>query len=196
MPNFSIVSIEICVLNEMRFDFMKIDIDNPGTKDYYDEFLFIVNNLKKICSNLNTKVYKLSYVAYRYLAISFIIFLIFLFWYLRSNKVLHLFITILFLFLIILSIIYLFLIKKRINKLLNSFSKTEFAIENECVFVESNEQKYKLKFDEIKGIIMGNYTLSFIPKDMKKQFITTRIEYKDEIIKALKKYNKDKLIIK
>ena len=196
MPNFSIVSIEICVLNEMRFDFMKIDIDNPGTKDYYDEFLFIVNNRKKICSNLNIKVYKLSYVAYRYLAISFIIFLIFLFWYLRSNKVLHLFITILFLFLIILSIIYLFLIKKRINKLLNSFSKTEFAIENECVFVESNEQKYKLKFDEIKGIIMGNYTLSFIPKDIKKQFITTRIEYKDEIIKALKKYNKDKLIIK
>ena len=175
---------------------MKIDIDNAGTKDYYDEFLFIVNNRKKICSNLNAKVYKLSYVACRYLAISFIIFLIFLFSYLKFNKVLHLCITILFLCLIILSIIYLLLIRKRINLLLNSFSKTTLTIEKEYILVQSNEQEYKLNFNEVKGIIIGNYTISFIPKDMKKKFITIRIEYKDEILKTLEKYKKDNLIIK
>ena len=31
---------------------MKIDINNAGTKEYYDEFLFLITNQKKIYSNI------------------------------------------------------------------------------------------------------------------------------------------------
>lgn len=175
---------------------MKKEIDTVGTKNYYDEYLFVLSNYKKIFYNLKTKIYKLSINSYKLLAVSLFMFLLFLFWYLNDKENINLLIMILFLSLTILSILYVFLIKNRINKLINSFRKSVFGIEKDYVYIEYDNTDYKIFFNEIKGVIIGKYTITFIPNDLSKQFITTRIEYKDEIISIFKKLKKDNLIVK
>ena len=172
---------------------MKLEINNSGTNSYYDEYLFLVQNYKKIYSNSNIKVKKSSSSAYLYLILSVVIFIGFLIWYLISKDIIQLCVTIFFAILILLSIILLCLIRKRINILASNYQKTIFEITEYGVSIENNK-KYQLKFDEIRKILIGNYTITFVPNDVSKSFITTRIEYKNEIIGALKKYRCENLI--
>ena len=173
---------------------MKLVIKDSGTNSYYDEYLFLVQNYKKVHSDSNIKIKKSSSSAYFYLCISIIIFIGSLIWYLLSNDAMQLCVLGLFSVSILLSIILLYLTKKRISTLSNSHQKTIFEITKDGVKVENKDKKFNLKFDEIKKILIGNYTITFIPNDITKNFITTRIEFKEDITKALKKYKKDNLI--
>lgn len=56
-----------------------------------------------------------------------------------------------------------------------------------------NNKKHVLNFEDLKCIIIGKYTISFMPKNMNNELLTTRIEYKDEIINIINK--KDILIV-
>ena len=173
---------------------MKIEINNSGTNSYYDEYLFLIQNYKKIYSDSNIKIKKASSSIYLYLCISVVIFIGFLIWYLMSKNTIQLCIMIFFAVLILFSIVLIYLIKKRISILVNNYQKSIFEITKDGISAESKDKKYELKFDEIKKILIGNYTITFIPNDIGKNFITTRIEYKKEIIETLKKYEKGNLI--
>ena len=101
----------------------------------------------------------------------------------------HLLIVILFSLLIILSFLNLFLIKKNINKLINSYLTTIFQLDNNCVLVKNSNTDYKLEFNDIKKVIIDEDIILFIPKELNKEFIATRGEYKDEIVKTLEQSN-------
>ncbi|MBR2827876.1 MAG: hypothetical protein IKE70_01415 [Bacilli bacterium] len=174
---------------------MKIENKEPGSKDYYDEYLYIALNYKKLKDNSNKKVKKLSNSAYLYFMISTIIFILFLLWYLSTKDWIQLSITIFFGLLTILSMIYITLIKKRILLLIRSYSKTTFEITKDHILVENKIKKYSLKWNELDRILLNNDTILWIPKDEKNDFIITRIEYKEEIIKTLKNLKKEHLIV-
>ena len=53
----------------------------------------------------------------------------------------------------------------------------------------------ELLWDDVNYIIIGKFTVSFIPKEETNRIITTRIEYKDKILKMLKKYKKEQLLV-
>ncbi len=91
---------------------MKIDIDNVGSADYYDEFLFIVSNSKKIRKKPNMSIYGLSKSAYCYMTISASMFVFLLIMYLISKNNVFIFLMILFVVIFLLSAFYLFIIKK------------------------------------------------------------------------------------
>lgn len=173
---------------------MKVEISDKGTSNYYDEYLFLIQNRNKLYSNSNIKIKKSSSSIYLYLLISSMIFVSFLIWYLISKSTLQLCVMILFLFLVIFSLVVIRLIKSRIKMLLDNHQTTKFEITNTCISVENKNKKYELNLDEIKKVVIGNYTITFVPNDINKEFITTRIEYKDEIIDTLKKYKKENLI--
>ena len=172
---------------------MKIEVNEKGSNNYYDEFLFLVSNHNKINSNDNIKIKKASSPVYLYLLISILFSIGFLIWFLYSKEVLHLCIMIFFILLSLLSCGLLILIKKRINFLSSNHRSNIFEISKSGVTVESSDKKYKLNFDEIKKVLIGQHTVTFVPTN-NKEFITTRIEYKDEIVKTLKKYGKDNLL--
>lgn len=107
----------------------------------------------------------------------------------------YLYLTIFFSVLMIISVFYIIMIINRINQCTNVPGTNIFEITNSFVKIETSNKKLKLDWDEIKSIIFGKYTISFISNDISKPFITTNIIYKEEVIKTLKKYKKEDLII-
>lgn len=174
---------------------MKIEIKEKGTNNYYDEYLFFANNYKKIQDNPNTKIKKMTTSAITYLIISLLLFVAFLIWYLISKEALQLFIMIFFAVLSVCSILLILLIKNNIKKMANNHSKAVFEITSDYVSAKNDNTNIKLKLDEIKSVIISKNMILFIPKEISKPFVATRIEYKEEVIKTLKKYKKDNLII-
>ena len=175
---------------------MEIKIKDKGSSNYYDEFLFITSNYKKIYSNNKIKIKRLTLVAYKYLIISLSVLIIFIFMYLKYSEIMQLYTIIMFLILLVLSIIYIYIIKKKISELAKSFEETTLVINNNYICLENKNKKYKLKLDDIKNIVLSKNCILFIPNDIQLSFIVTRRDYEDEIMIALKKYNKEQLINK
>jgi len=174
---------------------MKIEIEEKGSNNYYDEFLYIINNYKKIQNNKNIKIKKLSSISYLYLIISLIILIIYSILYISDKTKMNLIIMIIFIILTIFSIFYIYLVKKNIKTLSNNFVPTKIEISSNYVKIDNAKKNISLNWDEIKYILIGSYTISFIPNN-NKEFITTRIDYKDKITAALKKYDKEHLLKK
>lgn len=172
---------------------MKIEINEKGTDNYYDEFLYIIYNYKKIHNNKNIKIKTLSSNSYIYLIISLVFAIIFFLFYFSRKTNLNLIILISFIILTILSIFYIYLVKRNIKVLSNNFVPTKIEFSSKYVKIDNEKKSHVLDWDEIKYILIGKYTISFIPNN-NKEFITTRIDYKDKIISILKKYDKEYLI--
>lgn len=174
---------------------MRIEINEKGSSNYYDEFLFIAYNYNKINNNPNMRIHGLTFNAYIYLIISVVIGIIFTILYFIFRDKICLFTVILFILTSILSFVHIYLLKRCINKYINSHKKSTIEINKSGILAETEDSKFEIEADVLKAIIIGKYTITFIPNDSSKHFITTRIEYKDKIVKALKKYKLDKYII-
>lgn len=175
---------------------MKIEIKERGCNNFYDEFLFVLFNYKKIVKNPQKKVKRISQSSICYLIVSLVILALFTILYLneKSYKT-YLLIIYLFSFLSVFSIIYYLIIKKRINTLKNV--KGTIIIEfndNEIKYI-SNDNKYEIKWDNIKYIIINNYSICFIPKKINNILIGIDKKYIKEVRDAVKKYKKDKILI-
>ena len=61
--------------------------------------------------------------------------------------------------------------------------------------MKNSNGKYRLLWKDTKSVIFNHYTICFIPKDPTKILISTRIEYKKQIKKAIREYSKRRLVI-
>ena len=52
---------------------MKIEVNTRGSREYYDEFLYIVPRYKKYQKNLKKKTYRLTYYLTVYEVLAFIV---------------------------------------------------------------------------------------------------------------------------
>ena len=174
---------------------MKLEIKECGNNSYYDEFLYLVQNYKKIRNNSIKNVHGLFKSGYLYLVVSCVIDVLFLVLYLLKKENIFLYVVIFFSFLVVFSLVYIFMISNKIKQLKNNFKESTFEI-NESSVSLSASSNVTLNWNEIERIMVNKNTIVFIPKDMNKAFITMRSEYKNEILDAIKKYNKENLINK
>ncbi len=98
-------------------------------------------------------------------------------------------VTIIYLLFVIINIFYLYLIRKKQNFQTNLFID-EYGIGSDSFY----DLKVVFDWDKIKAIIFGEYTITILTDTP--CYLYLEIAKKDEIIKALKKYNKKDLIIK
>ena len=175
---------------------MRLEVTERGSKKYYDEFLYLAINYKKISNNSYKKIRGLSLSAYLYSFISIVFVATFLVLYLLNKDNLYMGIMIFFIVLFIMSILYLMLIYRKIRISGNIKGTNILEITDSYVKIEAQNTKIEYKWDEIKNIKIGKYTINFIPKDNTKPFITTNMIYIDQVMDTLKKYSKEDLIIK
>ncbi len=76
-----------------------------------------------------------------------------------------------------------------------SFKKSSLEFTEKSVVMDYEGEHCELLWDDVNYIIIGKFTVSFIPKEETNRIITTRIEYKDKILKMLKKYKKEQLLV-
>ena len=174
---------------------MKLEIEERGSKKYYDEFLFLAFNYKKISNNPHGKIHGLTMSGYLYCGISLVLTLLMMILYIMNKGNIYIYLTIFFSVILIISVLYILMILNKIKKSIATKGISSFEITKSYVCIEANGKSLQLNFDEIKFILLGKYTINFIPNDITKPFITTNIIYKEEVINTLRKYKKDNLII-
>ena len=183
---------------------MKLNIDNNKiTFKYLDESLYVLSHKNKIMSNTKLKTKSYSSI-YKNRIIAFLICtLIFLIWSIfaglnNDQDSLNLYST-LFLFTLCFTIIYfnsLKKIKQQINDRLKN--KDDIILEvndGEIKFSKPNEQNVNLNWESIQYIFIGNYSIVFVSKKENLISIAVPIDYKEEILSAIKKYKKEDMII-
>ena len=84
---------------------------------------------------------------------------------------------------------------KRIKNYINDKGIKHVNIEKEYVEYKDDNKSFKVKFKDIKCVIMNKYSICFIPNSLNNAIISMTIEYKNDIINVLKKYKREELII-
>ena len=170
---------------------MKIEIKKPGDSKYYEEYLYLATNYNRVKNSDNKKTGGLMLSSIVYSVIGLLAFALFLILYLKDNRVIFLVAAVVFALVLILGLFTIFVVNNRINLLKKSFNKTTFEIDKDKVSIGKDAT---LKWKDIECIAFNKNTIVFFPKEGT-NFLCTRIEYKDEIVKELKKLKMDDLII-
>ncbi len=174
---------------------MKLEFEERGTKDYYDEFFYIMNYIMKIKKNPKTKVKKLTTVAYLYIIFCIAFISIFIPLYIINKSIVDLIVLIILIVCLTLSIIYLILITNNIKKYKNAKGTNIFEIDDKNITVTNNDGKNSIKWDGVEYVVINKNTIVFVPINIPSILIGVDASHKMEVVKALKKYKKDKLLI-
>ena len=174
---------------------MRLEIKENAKKEYYDEFLYIVFRHRKIRRCPRKKACQLSKYLMCYNIICIISIILFVLFYIDTKRPIFLFLdgmlTIIFMFLVV----YYMIVKKRLEMYLQN--KGVKTIEFNEVGIEyiDDDKNIRIKWEDIKHIIINKYTITIIPKTILNGFTSIDVKYKDEVINTLKKYDKEKLLV-
>lgn len=166
-----------------------------GSKDYYNEFMFVTTNYKKILNSPKMKVKNLinQYILVLVLSLLLVAFITYNI-IIDNYSYVDVAILSIFSFIIFLYGIMVLRLKNNIKLYLNSGS-TNIVIDELGVKKSSDRDDILLKWDNITYVIINKNSICFIPKKLPSFMLGIPIEYKDKIIKGLEKYDKMSILI-
>lgn len=172
---------------------MKFEIKERGTKEYYDEVLYVAFRYMDFLKKPKRKVFKLT----KFLLILTIITILFLtlsiYLYYISKDIFYIILIGLLSAIIFISFISFIIAKRRIKYFMSEIDTKIIDINNNGIEYIDESKNYRIKWEDIKNIIINKYSICFIPRT--KILISIYIEYKSDVIKTLKKYHKEDLLI-
>ena len=176
---------------------MKIEIKEKPTKSFYDELLYIQTNYKKIINKPNKRVRKLttSILCYSLIALLSTLFSLHCykqFRYGNEFKYIAFFFSVLYIF----SLFYFIIVKRRLKQIIDYSKKTKSSLEidHHNISLVKKESTVSITWDSLKNIVINKYSVLFLPKDIASTYIAINTEYKEEILKIVKKYKYTNLI--
>jgi len=175
---------------------MKLEFNERGSKEFYDEILFVNANYYKILKNKNKKINRLTISFIKYLIISIIFTCLTIFLYLRTNDSFYTFVIGIYIILILFCIYFIIITNKRIKELISREEKITINITENYIEYKSVNSIFKINFEDVACILINKYSICFVPKTTKNAMISITSNYKDQIIKLLKKYKKESLLNK
>ena len=176
---------------------MKIEIKEKPTRNFYNEILYIQTNYKKILRNPSRRAGKLTTSVILYLLTAFTAILVSLYFYTQDkpNNIFQYY-AFFFLILFIFAFFYLILVNRRLNQLVH-FAKdnqSTITIDNKNISLIKDKSTVSITWDSLQSIVINKYSIIFLPQDISNMYIAINTEYKEEILKVVKKYKKEKLI--
>ena len=174
---------------------MKIEVNERGSKNYYDEFFFIASYYRKFKKNPHKKAFKMTtfLIMYEIFIILFIAGTIGI--YIMEPDAFHMCMVFTFVLCFIFCGAYLFLSNKRINEFMNSTGKKIVEINEDGIEYSDDEKNLKLKWDKIEYILVNKYSICFIPNSTTNILISLSTDYKEQAIKGIEDAGKTGLII-
>ena len=174
---------------------MKIKIKERGPKSYYDEFIYIAYFVKNYIKNPNKRVHRMTHYLMTNIVVVVLTIIFELFFYKIYKDGFMLFVIGLLTLLLLYLVIYLVMVIKRIGIYKSDNKEVTFALEKDGLLYESEELNINLKWENIKYVIVGKYSIVFIPFSLKYLITSISIEYKDKVVEGLKKYKKEDLLV-
>ena len=175
---------------------MEIKIKEKPCDEFYDEFLYITTNYKKISKVHDAKVKLLTKSIINNIIIIFIGMLFEIsFYFISSKDVIYLYLAGMILFLLIVHIIYYFNVKKRIKIFRKSDDDSKIVVDNKGVSLKKKNQDVSLLYDAIDMIVINKYSIVVFPKDLGLVFLGIPVTYKDDFVKGIKDNHKFSLLV-
>lgn len=167
-------------------------------KAYLEEAYSIVFHYNKLIHNPSKKI--LPYVRERiYITIALIAYFVFCIVIFDNGHIFNWFIMGLMFLAVILLLRDIIIASKYISKRSKETSNSILTIDEDKVILKNNNMHvtYECTWENIKYILISKNCVSFIPINKEVGFlISIPIDYKDECLKLLEKYNKSNLIKK
>lgn len=174
---------------------MELIVDKNGTKEYYDEMLFVISRFNKYSKKPNVKAQLLTKYLFKYLFFDLLGIILAICFYIIFHNNYFIFMMGAIVLIMIYTIILYNNAKKQINNYLNDTSIKRIIIDNDYIRYQNDSVDYKISLADIKYIIVNKYSVVFLPNNINTICISLSIEYLDFVKEALKD-NKasDKLI--
>ena len=174
---------------------MKINIDKVGSRNYYDELLYVANNYKKFIRKPRSKAKLQSKTIYVWVCLILAIMVGFIVLYFSERKTSHLYIVGLYMLILGCALYYLGLINKRINFYLNEDVSKVIDINKDEIGYDDTKQKMSIKWSEIAYVIISKYSICFLPKEPTNVFISISKDYLDQVLKGIEESGHSDLVI-
>ena len=174
---------------------MKIEINKKQKKEFYDEFLYVTGNYKKIKDNPHKKVRLLTKETLRIYSFIIVSFALFVVAYLRYHDKLYLFIIAMLFLLSIFVIGYYTAIKKSIKLYLQNDLKQVINITDKGIELKQDTNSIKISWKSVAYIVINKYSICVLPKKEKDIMLAISTDYEKEFLKGIKKYKKEDLVV-
>ena len=174
---------------------MRLEVKEHGSKEYYNEFLYVAAKYNKIKKNPRRKVYNFTKYLIVYNVLVFLMVILSLHFYFSTYSTVYMFYVGAFSGALAIQIGYLYKCRKRINLLLNTKGVRIIEFSASGIEYIDDDKNIRVKWDDIKYVVINKYTICIIPKIVINGFTSIDTKYKEEIIATLKKYNKLSLLI-
>ena len=174
---------------------MKIEIKERGSREYYNEILYIASKYKKIIKNPKTKVNNFTKSKIIYSIIAVLVILAYIYLYYIYNDVLFIFLSGIISFALLYNIMYLININKRIDIFMNEEGIKEITLKEDKIIFKDKNKELSVDWDNVKYIIINKYSTSIIPNVITLPIISVENKYNKKIVDSIKKYNKESLLI-
>lgn len=174
-----------------------IEIKNINNKKaYLEESYFIVRHYNQLISNSTKRI--VPYIRERiYITIAIIVYVVSCIFIFNNGPVFNWFIIGLLFLAIVLCLRDIISASKYISKRSKEKSDAVLTINEDKVIFKNNKMHvtYECQWEDIKYILISKNCISFMPRTIDVGFlISIPIDYKEECIKLLEKYNKQDLI--
>ena len=175
---------------------MKFEVKTRGSKEFYDEMLYVATYFKKFIKNPHKKAWQYTKFLLMYMAISVVMAGCFIALYLMDSTdfVYSLFIgmfALIFLFTVILFVS----VKKRIKIYLNDISEKTIEITENEILYSSDTMNLKMKKEEIGIIVINKHSICILPKEASLFAISISNDYLDVFMKGAKENGYDNILV-
>lgn len=174
---------------------MRFDIREKGSREFYEEMIYVVTKRVEI---LKSNKIKLNTVGnyYRntlYLGILGIVVSLLAFIFLKMN----LFFILLVIMLILMALICIAMYRtnKYVEALMNEEGTRTVEINNDGIKYKDAKKDLNYAWQDIAKVVMGDYSITFLPKNSNEFVIAIMDKYKDDVLKVINDNNLRGLLI-
>ena len=164
---------------------MRIEINERGPKEFYDEIMYIAANYKKYRAKPGKKAHSQSVVYTGYCVVTLLVVLLFMLEFLKDHDGIFLLLSGMMLVCFILFIVIVVSMKKRIKVMMEEPGTKVVEVNDSGVSYESEAQSVKIKWDEITNVIINRNSIIFMPRTEIALLISVYIKYKEQILQGI-----------
>ncbi len=163
---------------------MIIEVKTRGSKEFYDEMLYVITYCKKFLKNPKKKAWQYTKFLYIYMGLSLAMLGAFIVLYTLDREWYSSVLIGAFLLCFFFVLILFFTVTKRIKMYMNDKSDKTIEITNECISYSSDTMNLKMNKDDIGVIVINKYSICVLPKQLNSYAISISMDYLDEFLKG------------
>ena len=174
---------------------MRIEVNEVGRREYYDEVLYAASNYKKFQKNPNKRI-KGFIKAMLMPTIAYIVLtalMLVLFW--RDRDLVFLPLAGMLAFVVIFFIIYLVKGNKQIDAMMADKGTRYIEITKDSVKFEDSKKVIEQKWSNIMNVLLGPHSIIFLPTGTDGALITIDRTYEEEVLRAVNEAGYGNLLV-